>query len=92
MWVIVINNVVLVLLFIINWDHDDVLVILYQYWSSMVLFCVWYWFYMDRELPYIFVILVLFDSTATGACVLCVVLTGSVDIRKIQEFQETFGY
>ncbi|KAF3517341.1 hypothetical protein DY000_02063185 [Brassica cretica] len=33
-----------------------------------------------------------FDSTATGAWLLYVVLPGSVDTCKIQEFQETLGY
>lgn len=37
---IVINNVVLVLLVIVHWDHDIVVVTLYQYWSLKVLFCV----------------------------------------------------
>ena len=59
MWVIVINNVVLVFLFIVQWDHDEVVVTYYQYWSSTVLFCAWYWFYMERELLYTMAMLVL---------------------------------
>ena len=40
-------------LLFIGIDHDIVVVTLYQYWSFKVLFCVRYWFYMERELFYI---------------------------------------